>query len=449
MSDLKDQQLAALSLLLQLGKRAREADSEAALGFVVVNETRQLLPFRQSAVWLQGKGVVTVSGLPNPEKNTPYGTWLDPLASWLQQQLQGQQSACWQLTAADVPAELAQDWQDWLPDHLIALALNGHTQSCQGLWLLARDEPWNALEQSLLQELASVYAHAWQAFLPRVSWQDKLRQLIATQQHKRRLAIAAAVLALFPVRLTVLAPAEVSAKDAFLVRAPLEGVVDRLHVKPNQQVAEHQPLFDLDTTGIRTRLDVARKSYEAAAEEYRQSAQQAVNDEEKSKVEMVQRKARMEEKAAELAYSQQLLERVLVKSPRAGVAIFADANDWIGKNVSTGERVMQIADPAKVEVSIRLPVADAIELPKQADVTLYLTTAPQYAYSAMLTYASYKPEATPDGTVAYRVKADFAADQSLPRLGLTGTAKLYGSWVPLSYYVLRRPLAAARQWIGW
>ena len=35
-----------------------------------------------------------------------------------------------------------------------------------------------------------------------------------------------------------------------------------------------------------------------------------------------------------------------------------------------------------------------------------------------------------------------------PRIGSRGTAKLYGQWVPLSYSLLRRPLTAARQFIG-
>jgi hypothetical protein len=34
-------------------------------------------------------------------------------------------------------------------------------------------------------------------------------------------------------------------------------------------------------------------------------------------------------------------------------------------------------------------------------------------------------------------------------LGMMGTARIHGRWVPLAYYLLRRPLAAARQWLGW
>ena len=35
-----------------------------------------------------------------------------------------------------------------------------------------------------------------------------------------------------------------------------------------------------------------------------------------------------------------------------------------------------------------------------------------------------------------------------PRIGLKGTAKVFGERVSLFYYLLRRPLAAARQFVG-
>lgn len=447
MSEALQHQLAGLGLLLQLGKRARDAGDAAQLGFIVANETRQLVPYRQSAVWLVHGGLAAVSGLPSPERNAPYGQWLDKVCHHLKA---GFSEAPWRLPgAADLPEDLARDWSDWLPEAVLMFPWRDTKGRLQGIWLLARDEVWREEEAALLNELSGAYGHAWQIFLPREHWRDRLRALAADKKKLKRIAIAAAVVCLFPVRLTVLAPAEVVPKDAFLVRAPLEGVVDRFHVRPNQPVQQNQPLFDLDTTGLATRLGVARKAFEAAAEEYRQTAQMAVTDDDKSRVDMFQRKSRMEEKAEELAYSEQLLERVRVKAPRPGVAVFADTSDWIGKSVAIGERVMQIADPGKVEVSIRLPVADAIDLPDKAGVTLYLTTAPQVSYGATVSYAAYQAEPTPDGIVAYKLRAEFDKGETPPRLGLTGTAKVFGHWVPLCYYVMRRPLAAARQWLGW
>ena len=41
----------ALAVLWQLSARAREAQSEETLGFVIVNESLALVPYRQAAWW--------------------------------------------------------------------------------------------------------------------------------------------------------------------------------------------------------------------------------------------------------------------------------------------------------------------------------------------------------------------------------------------------------------
>jgi hypothetical protein len=82
-------------------------------------------------------------------------------------------------------------------------------------------------------------------------------------------------------------------------------------------------------------------------------------------------------------------------------------------------------------------------------VRLYLATDPQTPLSGILRYASYKPELNSAGIAAYRLKADFAPGVKSPRIGLTGTVRIYGKDVTLGYLVLRRPLTALRQRFGW
>jgi hypothetical protein len=111
--------------------------------------------------------------------------------------------------------------------------------------------------------------------------------------------------------------------------------------------------------------------------------------------------------------------------------------------------VLTLADPAKVELAVSLPVAEAFRLQPDASVTLYPNGSLFTSYDGTLTSAAYRAEPTPAGVLAYRLKVRFKSGAPLPQLGLMGTAKVRGDWVPLSYYVLRRPLTAARQWIGW
>ena len=53
---------------------------------------------------------------------------------------------------------------------------------------------------------------------------------------------------------------------------------------------------------------------------------------------------------------------------------------------------------------------------------------------------------TADAILAFAITAKPVG--ATPRIGSRGTAKLYGQWVPLSYALLKRPIASLRQYIG-
>jgi len=452
----QDPAVRELATLLQLGRRAREAESIDVVGFVAVNESRQLFEYRQAALgrvsafgsFLPGE-VMAVSGLPQPDPQAPYVQWLGHVFRHLAKlDLPEPAAAVRPLSAADLPELLARDWASWLPEHALLLPLQGPGGHCHANLLLAREQPWDTHEMHLGAELAHAYGHALARFGASQSWRNKLHGWFLPVRNRWKLALALLIVCLFPVRLSVLAPAEVVPLDPFPIRAPQDGVVDQFHVRPSQQVKAGDPLFDLDTTVLRSRLGVARKAYDVASEEYRQAAQLALSDD-KSKLEMTLKKGSLDEKSVELDYSKDALDRVQIKAPRDGVAVFADANDWQGRALSAGERVMTLADPAKVELAVALPVAEAFDLQPDASVTLYPNGSLFSSYDGHVTSAAYRAEPTPEGVLAYRVKVRFDGGEELPRLGMMGTAKVRGGWAPLIYYVLRRPLAGARQWLGW
>jgi hypothetical protein len=353
-------------------------------------------------------------------------------------------------TAADLPAEraiIAAEWEAWWPAHGLWVPLYDRNESLLGGLVFARDEPWSQTELALLSELSQAWAHAFAAFGPRASWNVQVRKLLKPGRNQRRALIVLALLCIVPVRLTVLASAEVTAKDPFVVRAPLDGVIDHLYVQPNQKVAPGTPLLGLDATTVQSRYAVAHKDFDTAQEEYRQTAQLAVTSD-KDRLDMAQRKGKLDESAIELDYSAQQLARVRVLATRAGVAVFADQNDWNGKAVAVGEKIMLLADPASVELSAYLPVADNVDIKPGGTLTLYPKSSPLSAYEAHIDTVAYRAEPTPEGILAYRIKASFAPG-AVPTLGTMGTARIHSGWVPLAYYVLRRPLTLARQWLGW
>lgn len=441
-------QLVGLATLLQLIKRARNAATAEEFGFIAVNETHSLLPYRQAVLWRSddgpaGAGVVAISGTPVVDPGAPFVSWLNRAMAALDRQDADVRA----VSSRDLAGALGGEWAEWLPAHALWLPLKG-PGGAMGAMLLAREEPWDEGEGHLLQELADGYAHAWRRFGHGGKW-FSLAALRRTPVLARLAVAAAVILLLFlPVRLSALAPAEVVALEPTVVRAPLEGVVDEFAIKPNAVVQEGQLLLKLDPRTLENKRAVAAKALDVAETEYRQTAQQALFDE-KSRAQLAAVKGRIDQRRTELTYIQSLLGRINVHATRAGIAVFSDPAGWIGRPVNLGERLLEIANPASVEVEIWLGVADAINIETGAPIEFFLNVTPDAPLHATLRQASYEAMQSPAGALGYRLKATLDAGTPPPRIGLRGTAKIYGERVTLFYYLVRRPFAAARQFLGW
>lgn len=447
--------------LIELGHRARAAASADELAFLAVNDTRTLLAYRQAALWFEEGGVRALSGVVSVEANAPYAHWLNRLCKALASDESVMTAGIATVTPERLPADVAAEWDDWLPRHALWLpfpAASNRPGSVPGGLLLAGDEIPNEALFPLLDEWGRTWHHAWLALYrpPPWSfalWQDKCRAWLGRdgdapwwRRRPVRIAFVAALVLLFPVRLTVLAPGELVPADPAVIRAPLDGVIGQFHVRPNETVKAGQALFSFDEASLAARLDVARQALATAETEYRQLAQMALADD-RYKGQLAALIGKVGEKQAEADYLADQFRRASVTAPRDGIAIFDDPSEWIGRPVQTGERVMQVAAPDDVEIEAWLPVADAIPLPDNAAVNLYLAATPFSSLSGRMRYLGHDALPRPDGSYAYRLRARLDS-RTGQRIGLKGTAKVSGGWVPMAYWMLRRPLAAIRQFLA-
>ena len=440
---------ANLVALLHIEQRALATTTPGALGFTITNETLALVAYRQAAFFVTmataKHRLTTASGLVNVAEDSPYAVWLSRFA-----QRFPLQPGCHRLDFADAAADFsdfADGWQEWLPEHLLVAPLSGPDGRVVGMVMYARDHVWEDSEIALLNRLHQTYGHClWALSEHRHGIAKALAS--ATGSRLLRWLVPAIVLAmLIPVRLTALAPAEVVALEARAVAAPQDGVLSTFHVRPNAAVKSGDPLFSLDDAALSSRREVARKGLEIARADAL-TAQQRAFDDLKSRGEVAAATGRVQEKQAELAAVEALLARVTVKAEHDGIAIYTDPNDWLGRPVQTGERVMQLADPRDAGVLVWLPVADALNLEPGAPVRLFLHTQPLSPLSGTVTQTSYQSVVSPEGVSAYRLRARFDTGETQPRIGLRGIARVSGEWAVLGYYLLRRPIAAVREWTG-
>lgn len=453
----------ATSVLLDIEREARHADGPDAFRFVAVNQTRRLIAYRQAVLFRFRGGakrrpcaVEAVSNVPVVDRHAPFIVWLEDVAATLDPA----DTAPRILRPADLPVALRDAWADFvLPDGLwVPLPAPGGPPGgglpIGALWL-TREGAWSEAETLLMGRLADTYGHAWQSLDARANSGGLLRRRPPSGTDKplwRKalpwLAVGAALALLaVPVRQSALAPAEVVPRSPLVVAAPLDGVIKAFQVEPNGPVTAGQPLFSFEDEPLRARRDIAAKSLALAEAELRKAAQSAFADT-RSKAEAALHQARVELRKSELEHAEEQLGRASVTATRDGIAVFADVNDWLGRPVQTGERVLTIAEPRETEILADLAVSDAISLEPGTPVTLFLASDPLAPVNAVLTHASYAARMTAQGVLAYSVRARFDEGVTAPRVGLKGTAKLHGDTVPLALYLFRRPLATLRQVLG-
>lgn len=444
------QEQALSALVADLEARARSAESVAELAFSMANDSFAALPFRQALVFDAGGSVLAVSGLAKPGEDSPYLLWLKRVWPWLGEHLP--EAGGWFTPAtevlADAPVDVQEGWLEWWPAGIFVLPLARRSGERLGWLCFLLDAPPTEPVAHLLAWVSQTWAYCWEmlAGKPRLSFKQRWQTL---GRKKQRLILGGLLLFfLFPVRQTALAPAEIVPIDAMAITAALDGVVKTVHVRPNQAVKAGDLLFSLDDTSLRNRLEVAKQSVAVADAELMAATQMSFENA-RSKSELAMLTGRAQERRAELAAVQAQLVRVDALAPYDGVAVFADAEEWQGRPVSIGERIMLLANPSNPGMLIQLPVSDAIALDAGASVKLFLTVRPLSPISGEIIETSYQATLSPEGVASYRLRANVEKGDDRVRIGLRGTAKLYGDWVVLGYYLLRRPLATLREWSGW
>jgi multidrug resistance efflux pump len=262
-------------------------------------------------------------------------------------------------------------------------------------------------------------------------------------------ALCVAVIAamFYPVPMTALAPMEVVPQGAFVVAAPIDGVIETIVPPPNSAVKKGDILVQYVDTVPRNELLVAEREVSVAEAKLRQFQQSSFVDE-TAKRELAAARAELKLKVAERDFAQDTYDKSQVRAARDGVAVYADRKEWVGKPVVTGQRILEIADADKVELRANLAVADVLDLKPGARVRVFLDGDPLKPLNARVVSASHQARVVEGQGLVYRIDATFDPGQPLPRPGVHGTAQLFSDKAPLGYYLFRRPLTWVRQKVG-
>lgn len=433
--------LAALQNLIAVEGEALDAKDLTALRHIAVNRPRSLLKMGH-IIWVSRRGggaaLEAMSSQVTLDKTTPF-------AQWMKQQLRKRLSKpdSRKIVRWDFDAP-AQDSSFTYPFRFALYAPLSPDPRLGGL-LFTRDYEFTDSELPLLIRLSKIFGTSAMALTRKARPRLNLNRRVGLSG-ALALFIAAAFI---PVPMTSLAPAEIIAHEPYYVTAPFDGVIETLFIPPNSAVTSGTPLVRFIDTAYRNDVILAEQEQALAEAKLREAALLS-HIKSADKPDIAVAKAEKALAISRKNYAQTRLSKTVLTAPKSGLAIYTSEAEWTGRHVNTGEAIIEIADPAKIQLRLEAPLTIGESLKTGSRLKLFLDSDPLNPIEAQLSAADYYAKTLPNGQMAYEAFAAItpSGGQSLPRIGTRGIAKIYGPSAPLGYWIFRRPLTMLRQNFG-
>ena len=309
---------------------------------------------------------------------------------------------------------------------------------------------WTDEELLVFGSLMENYATAWMKF----NKTSRIRKTLFPGKIKgyvRLFLLATVVYVLFFVKvpLRIVAPCEVIPEQPLVVSASLDEVIDEILVKPGQSVKKDQVLFAYEKSSILEELQVARKKLSKTKATYTKVQTMAAKGNEEARRNLVTLALEIEMGEIELSRMQEKADKLSAKAPGTGEIMMKDPNTWKGKPVRIGEQVMMIVSSKNTKVKIWIPENDNVLLNQDKEMKIILNINPGTTRNAKLEYISSFTQPSPLGVNSFIAEAQWSKSSNANvKLGLKGTAILYGNDVPVIYWICRKPWLSFRKTVG-
>lgn len=320
-----------------------------------------------------------------------------------------------------------------------------------GLWIEKYNDPAAAKEfetfTPLLKEfLLPAFASAWQ----NIPSHSLFMQILHKINLKKWLIIFSTLLfllLLIPVHLRIVAPCEVVAQNPYLITAPIDGIIKTIYVEPAQKVQEGQILLNFDDRTFKAHYQAALENVEQLKTEVSRAYVLGMKDDAEM-AHLAELTQKLEKGKVELDFTKQQLDLTIMKAPISGLVTMDNPETWRGKPVHIGEKIMTISNPEKTKLRIWIPEKDLVTFSPEQTIQVFLNANPEKTFTAKLLYISNQSKMIEERLAYFEAEAEWVDVEDPPKLGLYGSAALYGERVSLFYYLVRKPLSVTRKWIG-
>lgn len=251
---------------------------------------------------------------------------------------------------------------------------------------------------------------------------------------------------------------EVVPKDPVVVAAPIEGVIKQVDVKPGEAVKRGDLLVEYDVLQAEHDLQATKKERDIIASQLQRAtidsfkekppsegSDQNVN---KDLADVSVLKLQLQRQTIKVNLLESELKKMHVKATIDGVVMMEDPDSWRGHPVRVGEVILTLASPEESKIRIWIPESDNINLDLEKPIDLFLHADPNHELKGKLVHVSENSTVSPQGVPSFEADGEWVASSATIKLGLKGTAVLYGENVTLFYWIARRPWAFLRELFG-
>ena len=453
MSENKDSHVATeafhiLRTLYQLSTDLNSSESRQDLIFRILNNTISLFPYHRAVLWSfdnKRPKLLGVSGREDVNHKSPRAElWKDAVTS-LDENKSLQildnspisKKGAWK-SLVEKTSGLSVMW--------VPLVQNGDLRA--GL-LLERwgDDVWDAGECEIMESLAQSFGLAWKQFNPLSRWQN--RKAFSLPRIIMAVAALLVVYLLYSqtTSLRVVAPCEIVPKEVEMIAAPLEGVIKQVLIQPGDHVTKGELLFAYEDRIVMQELKIAQKQVQIIKSQYDRARVKAFTDP-RAMEDIRNLKYRLEQEKIRLKMAESKAMHMQVRASTSGISMVDNPENWRGRPVQIGERVVMIFNPRKSKVKIFLPENDNIRFNREKPVLIILNADPGSKYEALLRYVAPQTSANPQGGISFVAEAELTAPDVGINVGSKGYAIVYGEEVRLGYWLFRKPLAGIRHFLG-
>jgi len=464
-----DQRRRALATGFELAKNAIRAKSLDEVEFVLVNDTRTLLPFDRSLliVHFQGESrLVSATNQPRLEQKSDFVQRVNVLSAVLKPVHRGLILFPGGAKPEGIPDETAEALLNYLEysgcSSLVLAPLSTHEEVIGHLVFefygnAAPGEVETFALMNVIPFFAAALAEKWvldkdtrvrDSYFKAISTDataQKRTQLIRRRVIAGIVVVILAVLFLYPATLTIGGRAEVVPDYEYFAYAGMEGMVDKVLVKEGDAVKKDQIVATLEEKEVQFKIREHSRAVESLRAEMEILRNQAAENPAKlAESQLVAIK--MVRAKQELDYLRWQSQFLNIQSPVDGLILTKRLESLVGKRFKAGEPFCKIAPSHNLLLEILVKESDVSYVKKNQEGSVFFNFQPNDAYPIRVETIPPKSETVEHLGAVFRVRAALEKMPPDMRPGMMGIGHIKTESASLWFMLTRQLRVRLNEW---